>query len=202
MAQIHGMLNFRRRKDVVFWATIVLGFFMMLRSSNLVPKSKNTFNKKKQLTRESVEFNSKGLVAHITWSKTIQFNQQTMDIPVFAIKNSILCPKRAIQRVLKISKASKKGPLLALSDKQPYTYAMLQAKLKSVSKRLGMANKPLTSHSMRRGSVEWGQRCGISDSLLKIYGGWASDSFKRYLQFPTELRVAVGLKMVKKLQTI
>ena len=199
MAQIHALLNFKKKADIVFWAIITMGFFMMLRASNLVPKTAKKFSARKQLTRKMIDFTDFGLDARITWSKTIQFNERELAIPVYAIKNSILCPIKAVKKVLKVSKSSKNGPLFGLNDKNPFTYSMLQRKLKTVSKLLGLkAKHTLTSHSMRRGSVEWAQRNNIQDSLIQIFGDWKSDSFKRYLQFPLETQLQVGKQMIQK----
>ena len=76
---------------------------------------------------------------------------------------------------------------------------MLQRKLKLVSQQLDLKRK-FTSHSMRRGGVEWAYRNGVPESLIKVHGDWSSDAFKRYLTFPVELRDAVSEKMVEKLR--
>ena len=128
LAQIYCFLNLRKKLDAVVWAALLLGFFMMLRASNLVPKAVKKFSAKKQLTRNSLAFNKKGFVAKIKWSKTIQFRERILEIPVFAIPRSILCPVRAIKRVMAFSTAGKYGPLLGISDKNPLTYGMLQKK--------------------------------------------------------------------------
>ena len=89
LADIYQMLDFQNEVDIVFWATILLGFFMMLRSSNLVPKSASSFSQLKQLSQDSIKFMQLGLVAVVKWSKTIQFRQKTLFIPIPAIPGSI-----------------------------------------------------------------------------------------------------------------
>ena len=73
LAQIHGLLNLKKKVDAVFWAVLLLGFFLMARSSNLVPRSKSKWSPLKQLKRSSLIFNKNGMVVRIEWSKTIQF---------------------------------------------------------------------------------------------------------------------------------
>ena len=200
MGQIHEMLNFKKKTDIVFWATILLGFFTMFRASNLVPKTIKKFSALKNLTRKNIQFNKVGMLVNVSWSKTIQFHDKQMEIPVFAIPNSILCPIKAIKRVLKISRATANGPLLGISNKCPYTYYMLQKRLKEFGKKVGIKRGRLSTHSMRRGSVLWAQSNKISESLIQIYGGWSSNCFKRYLQFPLEMRIQAGRQMVKRLK--
>ena len=172
----------------------------MFRASNLVPRSTKKWSGIRQLSRSSVEFNKSGMILKIKWSKTIQFRQRILEIPVFAIPGSILCPVRAVRRVLKISKASSRGPLLAISNSKMFTYGMLQRKLKEVINRIGLDKTKYSSHSMRRGAVLWAQKNSVPEPMIKLFGDWSSDCYKRYLQFPEETRVAVGRKMVQKLK--
>ena len=101
LGEIYSLLNFRKKIDIVFWALILVGFFMMLRASNLVPKSKKSFSQKRQLKRSSIVFTKNGMIARILWSKTIQFRQKVLDIPIKAIPGSILCPVKAVKKIIK-----------------------------------------------------------------------------------------------------
>ena len=89
LAQIHATLNLKKRIDAVFWATLLLGFFMMVQASNLVPESKKKRSPIRQLSKSSVTFNKTGMVFKIRWSKMIQYQQKILEIPVFKIRNSI-----------------------------------------------------------------------------------------------------------------
>ena len=136
--QIHGLLNLRKKFDVVFWSSLLLGFFLMVRASNLVPRVGKRWSRLRQLNKSSVTFNKKGMIIKIRWSKTIQFRQCILEIPVYAIPNSILCPVKAVKRLLQVNKLKPHGPLLALSDDLVFTYGMLQKKLKQVISDLGL----------------------------------------------------------------
>ena len=138
------------------------------------------------------------MVVKIKWSKTLQLRERTLEIPVFSIPNSILCPVKAVKRLMKISKAKKGGPLLTISDSKIFTYSMLQRKLKLCVKQLGLKQSRYSSHSMRRGAVIWAELNAVPESLIKIYGDWSSNAYHRYLQFPEEVRVSVGHKMARR----
>ena len=56
MTDILGFLNLNVRADLNFWGSLLIGFFAMLRKSNLMPDSKLNFDPAKQLTRGHVEF--------------------------------------------------------------------------------------------------------------------------------------------------
>ena len=166
-------------------------------ASNLVPTSVSKWSKVRQLSKSSIVFTDKGM---IRWSKTTQFRQRILEIPVFAIPNSILCPVKAVRRLLKISKTGPHGLLLALSKNQILTYNMMQRKLKKAIGNLGLNKTKFSTHSLHRGGVVWGERNGISNSMIKVYGNWSSDAFRRYLQFPEEKRLEVAEKMTQWLQ--
>ena len=46
-----GYLDLKKHRDLVFWAILLVGFFGMLRKSNLIPDSQASFDPIKQLTR-------------------------------------------------------------------------------------------------------------------------------------------------------
>ena len=59
--------------DICVWTLLTLGFFGMLRASNLIPRSVASFNPSEQLTRRNVLFSDEGLILKLTWSKTRHF---------------------------------------------------------------------------------------------------------------------------------
>ena len=79
---------------------------------------------------------------------------------------------------------------------------MLQSCLKQVAKIMGMKKSKLTSHSLRRGAVLWAQKNGVDESMIKVYGDWSSDAYKKYLQFPLKTRLEVGQKIIHKLEDL
>ena len=38
-------------------------------------------------------------------------------------------------------------------------------------------------------------RVGVRESLIKVHGDWISDTYTRYLEFPTKVRALVPQKM-------
>ena len=52
MADMLGYLNLNKKKDRIFWAIVVIGFFGMLRKSNLVSDTRDSFNPVDKRTRQ------------------------------------------------------------------------------------------------------------------------------------------------------
>ena len=62
-------LDLSKFNDLVFAAIMDVGFFMLLRASNLVPKTLSSFNPNKQLTRGDVSFYPDKVSIKVRWAK-------------------------------------------------------------------------------------------------------------------------------------
>ena len=100
LLKIHGVLDFSIKSDVVFWCLFLFAFFLFARKSNLVPDSENYVHKK-FLLREDVQICDNVLVVNIKWSKTIQFGERMLKIPLLEIPGSDLCPLKAFKSMCK-----------------------------------------------------------------------------------------------------
>ncbi|VDI18828.1 Hypothetical predicted protein [Mytilus galloprovincialis] len=95
--KIFAIISFNDTKDVAFWAACLVAFFSFFRKSNLLTPSVNDFDPDRHLSRHNVFFREDGVLLRISKSKTIQFAERCLDIPLPAIKNSPLCPSQALQ---------------------------------------------------------------------------------------------------------
>ena len=65
----HQLLELNNAYNATICSLFLTAFFFIIRKSNLVPHSTNTFLSQKQLIRENIEFDSKNnvLIFHINW---------------------------------------------------------------------------------------------------------------------------------------
>jgi hypothetical protein len=65
-------------------------FFLLFRKSNLVPNYVSSFKPEKQLNRKNIVYDKEINILLITikWSKTIQFGERHLIIPIVAIPGS------------------------------------------------------------------------------------------------------------------
>lgn len=82
--------------DTTVWAVCLTMFYGLLRRSNVILHSASEFDTSKHLRRRDILFFPWGLLLHIRWSKVIQFQSRTFDIPLPRMKNSVLCPVQVI----------------------------------------------------------------------------------------------------------
>ena len=66
------------------WTALLMGFYLFLQKSNLVPESMTTYDKDQQFCRGDINLlgPDKAMMIEIRWSKTIQFKQKILRLPV------------------------------------------------------------------------------------------------------------------------
>ena len=197
---IHAILDFSNVQHTVFWSIFLLAFFTFARKSNLVASGKVSH----QLLRENITVGSKGMLVTFKWTKTIQFGQRQLVVPVVSIPNSPLCPVLAYRRMCSRVPASSVGPAFVLpssckSHVYPVTYTQYQKFLRRVIQIIGFNPGDFSSHSFRRGGATWAFRCKVPGELVKVHGDWASDAYLKYLDFSLDQRLEVARTMVASL---
>ena len=91
LSRVHKSLNLNSY-DASFWAICLVAFFGLFRKSHLLPVSKYQYDSSKQFSKSSFQFYSWGALLIVQWSKTIQFRERTVHIPLLVIPCSPLCP--------------------------------------------------------------------------------------------------------------
>ena len=184
--------------DATFWCLVLFAFFLMARKSNLVPDTVSRFSPGKQLCRNDVRNLDGYLLVTIKWSKTIQFGERVLRIPVLAIPNSILCPVHAYIHMCKLVPGRGEWPLFLTKEGRylvPITYSQLHAGLKKLVAATGREPSLYSSHSFRRAGASWALRARVPSELIQLHGDWRSDAYKAYLKFSLEVKLVVGERM-------
>ena len=103
--------------DATLWCCFVLAFFLFARKSNLVPPSGIGFNKDKHLQRGDILQASCGLIVRFKWSKTIQFGERHLPVPISTVPGSVLCPVLAYLNMCKMTPTSASRPAFVFPKK-------------------------------------------------------------------------------------
>jgi len=74
----------------------------MARLANIVPSSCKSFDPRPHLSRCDVVSNELGLIATFHCTKTIQFGERKLHIPLLRIPDSPLCPVSAYHRMVRL----------------------------------------------------------------------------------------------------
>ena len=189
LVRIHGFLNLMDSKHASFWAICLVSFFGLFRKSHLLPASVSEFSPLTFLTRSDFSFSGSSVFIRVRWSKTIQFGQRTVTIPLVA-SSSLLCPVRAVSQAFSLTPS-------ALPDDQAFcwrdsarvrnrvfTYKEFMYSLQFFLSRLGLRSSQFGSHSFRRGGASLALEAGVPLDTIAVMGDWKSDAMYLYLHMP------------------
>ena len=191
---MHKYFDFSDAADTVLWCLFLFAFFLFARKSNLVPDSLHSQNRK-CLLRKDVEVFDNFLVVHIHWSKTIQFGQRKISLPLVRIHGSVLCPVTAFENMCKMVPALSLDPLFSLPEKKCITYYLYQTRLRYFIQRIGLNPEDFSTHSFRRGGTSYAFHSKVPTELIKMHGDWKSDCYQQYLSFSLEDKLLVASNM-------
>ena len=112
-------------------------------------------------------------------TKTLQFFNRLIQVPLPHIPSSPLCPISALQNLLSLLSGA---PLSSSLFSYPLptggyshlTYTSFSKLLASVLTTSGISSHQYSSHSFRWGGASFACSCGIPSDLIKIQGDWSS----------------------------
>ena len=84
-------MNTDDEKELAIWVSMLFGFNLFLRKSNLVPEIWQ-HEPEFQISRQDIHFDRGVMVAHIKWLKTNQFGDRPLFLPLILNKSSYICP--------------------------------------------------------------------------------------------------------------
>lgn len=183
------------RSSTLFCA-FLFTFNLMARLANIVPQSATSFDPRRHLTRGDVAVTTHGLLVTFKCTKTIQFGERRLHIPLLRIVDSPLCPVSAYLRMIRLVPARRSSPVFLLSGPNglvPLAKRSFVSHFRSCHVEAGVSNAhSFRGHSFRRGAASWAFRCGVPGELIQLYGDWSSDAFKLYLEFSLESKLALA----------
>ena len=196
LIKIQPWVNQKSRKQVAIWVAILFGFHLFLRKCNLVPDNRK-HNPRFQLSRRDLRYKKGVMLAHIKWSKTDQYGEAPLNLPMVRNTKSLICPVSWCLFMIKRMPAASKHNLFCyyLNRKViPITYKDLTLQLRAWLRNIGVKNpNEFSSHSLRRGGATHAFRNGVPDLTIKTLGAWASSAYKRYIDENLETRLKAWL---------
>ena len=191
---IYRLLNLKDSKHASFWAICLVSFFGLFRKSHLLPTSPSDFSPLQFLTRSDFTFSGSTIFIRVRWSKTIQFGQRTVTVPLVA-SSSPLCPVKAVSQAFALT------PYVMPNDQtfcwrdsaracnRVFTYKEFMHSFQFFLSRLGLQPSQYGSHSFRRGGASLALEAGVPLDTIAIMGDWKSDAMYLYLHMPLSQRL-------------
>ena len=203
--KLQSKLNLASSVDATFWAACLIAFFSFFRKSNLLPPSATEFDPQRHLRNCDVHLFSWGILLVVRLSKTIQYRNRTLLVPVPKIAHSSLCPWSAVTHAFKLagvyqSTEHSNIPAFSYMDGgvlKTFTYSSFTTKLKQTLEKCGFDSSLFSGHSFRRGGATFAQHCGVPSDYIKLQGDWKSNAFERYLDRSLRYKLETVNQMCK-----
>ena len=181
---------------------MLVGFFCLLRKKSLVPKSLQLFNSNTELSRKKIAVYPDENLALIysNFSKTNQFSDRDIVLPLVGNPNSILNPVKALDILFSNNPASPDDPAFTYFEngmKSCVTYQKFTIRLKKILGLAGLNPKLYSGHSLRRGGACWLYKQGGDHLMIRYAGDWASDIFVRYVWIDMNQRLDAQTLMTR-----
>ena len=180
LLKILSKLDLDNIEDCNVWAAALVMFYGMLRRSNALTCEK-TFDPSKHLRRGDITFHPWGAMLNICWTKTIQYRERMLEIPLPRKAGHPLCPVNAFFRAFKLtSGAPATGPAFLMSSGggfQPLSPLQFVIRIKKILSSCGLDAKQYAGYSFRRGGATWAFNSGVPVDTIRIIGDWKSQAY-------------------------
>lgn len=185
LRSILASLNPAQVVDAQVWAACLLMFYGLLRRSNVLTPSMAAFDASKHLRRSDITFTATGLSLVIRWTKTIQFKERRLYIPLPRRQGHPLCPVQAVFHALCLTQgAAPDGPALMIPSSRgpiPLSPQLFVGKVRQGLQAAGVDSAQYAGHSFRRGGATWAYKCGVNVESIRQLGDWKSTAYQDYI---------------------
>ena len=137
LLKIKRGLDWSSSLDRTFWACLVVGFWSFLRGGNLVQKSAKKFDPAKHLGAPCLSRMDNGFLISLNRTKTIQFNEKCLIIPLLAVPGNALCPEAALEAMWALCPMPESGSLVSFRDTDGRGKPLVHSKLNGCKCRGG-----------------------------------------------------------------
>lgn len=203
LRNIFNHVNLNQDHDVVCYTAVLLGFYLFLRKSNLVPESKATYSAKEQLSRSNVKMGGSVVLVEIEWSKTIQYQEKVMLLPLIPATDTRICPVLWLMLMLQRVKAEPGDALFSVRNKGgkvvPLTYNQLAKWLKEKVAKTGIDPEGYTLHGLRKGGACHALQSGLVGEDIQLMGDWSTMTYMTYLDQTLIRRINNMVKFMNEL---
>ena len=200
LLQLYEHVDFRSELQAVTWVSLLVGFTLVLRVSNLAPRTRTEFDPRKNLLRSDLQYVKGFWTVNIRWTKTIQTMNRTILAPLVPAAVKIICPQHWITRMIKLIPAEPQEPLFLVRQghtRLPLAITQISRLLDKWCKAAGLDPGMYTPHCLRRGGLSWAHQAKVSGEALKMMGDWASNAYLRYIHIDFDSRVDTGRRMAE-----
>ena len=190
LLRMSKVVKFIDQVEMVAWTALLLGFYLFLRKSNLIPDTMTTYNIDQQFLRGDINLLGldRAMMIEIRWSKTIQYRQKVLRLPVLPANNKAICPVYWFHHM--INRVQGEPDDLAFTLMQGTIKLVLSANqlIYRFHKLMKEDDSKFSLHSLCRGRATFAYQANMGGEMIKLLGDWASDTYKRYIDVSMDKR--------------
>ena len=175
-------LNLDKPLHATFWAVCLVTLFGLLRKANLQCIGFTQFDPSKHLRGGDILFFTDWASIITRWSKTIQFSQRFLTVPLPRIAQRPLCPFSTF-----IGSSLHPSINWGRADWSDLWKVWLPSK--AVAPKTNKDPPQVSGHSFRSGGATLAFQAQIPAELIKRLGDWQSDAYRSYIHIPVKDRM-------------
>ena len=186
----------------IFHAFGLLLFLSMVRSANLVPKTRSNIDWDAILQWKNVRSINGGVLLIVHKSKTNQFAGQPHEIPLAASPDLRFCPVTALRRLMRVYGPENCGPdspVFRIPTSSGVWLPMIKSDYVSYFKSrisgMGLNSSNFSLHGFRHGSIQQMLLVEGNIALCKIQSGHTSDAILAYSTVPATRRLDISARV-------
>ncbi len=184
MKVIYTQLNLTTPLDANVWAICLCMFYGLLRKASVLPNTPHDTSNR-ALCRKDVRFHTWGVTLIIRATKTIQFQERCLEIPLPRVTTAMWCPVSALLNAFRYTAtAPDTSPAFLLPGVQTghiVTGRMFDLRVRRCLAAAGLEAANITPHSWRRGGAQFAYAVGLNAETIRMLGDWRSSAYLRYL---------------------
>ena len=178
---------------------------LLLSFRGLLRKSQVTLSDS-MLLRSDFKFYDWGLLINVRRSKTIQFKERELLIPIVYVDPPELCAAHwCYELFIRTNPLPGEGAVRVPGPNggfEPLTYQAYQATLKYFCAIIGLDPELFSSHSLRRGGCTFLAMQGATIAEIRTRGDWSSESVYDYIKLPLSERIILDAKVARALANL
>lgn len=200
LIEMSKFVRFHVQREFMLWGAIVLSFRSLLRKSNILQDSASMCSDH-VIRRKDVEWTNYGCCLHVNSTKTLKYKDRVLDIPLQTLQDSPLCAVHYIRSSIDMYAGSPDDPIF-ICNGRPLLYKEGLDFIKSLVKKIGLDQKKVGFHSLRRSGARFLNEIGIPIADIKTVGDWRSLAVLTYLVSPLDRKVEIEHLSVKALDQL
>lgn len=198
--------DFSNTIELAIYAAMLVAFFGFFRKGNVTIDSQQAAENVTFFRRSDFFFAPDDSVVWVLvrQTKTIQFFERELRIPLMAIPGSVLCPVSALCRLFLAVPAPHSAHAFSYQATPTrlnhLTHSTFVSRFKSLVARIGFDASLYSGHSFRRGGATFAFSMGVPGELIQLQGDWLSNAYLLYLVIPSAKKAMVTLTMSRAIQ--